>query len=79
MPYRIDNFSKERLRVYQQKCENFDTVIQSYTSCPYAWDEPCFPHRLTVEVPGQRVIGSYALDDLKEYIPVHLKATAESA
>lgn len=77
MPYRIDNFSKERLRVYQQKCENFDTVIHPYTSCPYAWDEPCFPHRLTVEVPGQRVIGSYALDDLKEYIPVQLKATAE--
>jgi hypothetical protein len=40
----------QRLRVYQQKCENFDTVIHPYTSCPYAWDEPCFPHRLTVEV-----------------------------
>ncbi|CAK7357552.1 unnamed protein product [Dovyalis caffra] len=77
MPYRIDNFSKERLRVYQQKCENFDTIIQPYTSCPYAWDEPCFPHRLTIELPGERLIGSYALDDLKEYIPVQLKATAE--
>ncbi|KAJ6753415.1 VACUOLAR PROTEIN SORTING-ASSOCIATED PROTEIN VPS13 [Salix purpurea] len=77
MPYRIDNFSKERLRVYQQKCENFDTVIHPYTSCAYAWDEPCFPHRLTVEVPGERVIGSYALDDLKEYIPVQMKTTAE--
>jgi hypothetical protein len=31
----------------------------------------------TCKVPGQRVIGSYALDDLKEYIPVQLKATAE--
>ncbi|KAJ4705608.1 putative Vacuolar protein sorting-associated protein [Melia azedarach] len=77
MPYRIDNFSKERLRVYQQRCETFDTIIHPYTSCPYAWDEPCFPHRLTIEVPGERVVGSYALDDLKECIPVHLQSTAE--
>ncbi|ESR43047.1 hypothetical protein CICLE_v100108862mg, partial [Citrus x clementina] len=95
MPYRIDNFSKERLRVYQQKCETFDTIIHPYTSCPYAWDEPCYPHRLTIElmdnikivsnkcvfeickVPGERVVGSYVLDDLKEYVPVHLQSTAE--
>lgn len=29
------------------------------------------------KVPGERVIGSYALDDLKEYIPVQMKTTAE--
>ncbi|KAM0008486.1 putative vacuolar protein sorting-associated protein [Helianthus debilis subsp. tardiflorus] len=40
MPYRIDNFSKETLHVYQQKCEAFETVVHSYTSCPYARDEP---------------------------------------
>lgn len=77
MPYRIDNFSKERLRIYQQKCEAFETVIHSYTSCPYAWDEPCYPHRLTVEVFAERVIGSYTLDDAKEYKPVCLPATSE--
>ncbi|XP_044509521.1 uncharacterized protein LOC123228248 isoform X4 [Mangifera indica] len=77
MPYRIDNFSKERLRVYQQRCETFDTIIHPYSSCPYAWDEPCYPHRLTIEVPGERVVGSYVLDDLKDYIPVHLPLTAE--
>ncbi|KAF5748859.1 putative vacuolar protein sorting-associated protein 13B-like isoform X3 [Tripterygium wilfordii] len=77
MPYRIDNFSKERLRIYQQRCENFDSIIHSYTSCSYAWDEPCNPHRLIVEVPGERVIGSYALDDLKEHVPVHLPSTSE--
>lgn len=77
MPYRIDNFSKERLRVYQQRCENFETIVHSYTSHTYAWDEPCFPHRLTVEVPGERVIGSYTLDDVKDYSPVHLPATFE--
>ncbi|XP_065855428.1 uncharacterized protein [Euphorbia lathyris] len=77
MPYRIDNFSKERLRIYQQRCETFDTTIQMYSSCPYAWDEPYYPHRLTVEVPGERIIGLYALDDLREYSPVHLKSTFE--
>ncbi|XP_061363844.1 uncharacterized protein LOC133307357 isoform X2 [Gastrolobium bilobum] len=77
MPYRIDNFSKERLRIYQQRCEMFDTVIHSYASCPYTWDEPCYPHRLIVEVPGERVLGSYALDDVKEYMPVYLPSTSE--
>ncbi|XP_059429987.1 uncharacterized protein LOC132163636 isoform X3 [Corylus avellana] len=77
MPYRIDNFSKERLRIYQQKCETFETIVHSYTSCPYAWDEPCYPHRLTVEVPGERVLGSYVLDDVKEYLPVYLPSSSE--
>ncbi|XP_027357140.1 uncharacterized protein LOC113866515 [Abrus precatorius] len=77
MPYRIDNFSKERLRIYQQRCEMFDTVIHSYASYLYTWDEPCYPHRLIVEVPGERVLGSYALDDVKEYMPVYLPPTSE--
>ncbi|KAI7990467.1 putative vacuolar protein sorting-associated protein 13C [Camellia lanceoleosa] len=77
MPYRIDNFSMERVRVYQQRGETFETIIQSYTSCPYAWDEPCYPHRLTVEVPGERIVGSYTLDDVKEYTPVCLPSTSE--
>lgn len=77
MPYRIDNFTKEKLRIYQQRCESFDTIVHPYTSCPYAWDEPCYPHRLTVEVPGERIMGSYALDDLKEFIPVQLQSTFE--
>lgn len=29
------------------------------------------------KVPGERVVGSYVLDDLKDYIPVHLPLTAE--
>nr|XP_027186042.1 uncharacterized protein LOC101509905 isoform X3 [Cicer arietinum] len=77
MPYRIDNFSKEILRIYQQRCEIFDTVIHCYASYPYVWDEPCSPHRLVVEVPGERVLGSYALDDVKEYMPVYLPSTSE--
>ncbi|XP_048591068.1 uncharacterized protein LOC106348493 isoform X1 [Brassica napus] len=77
MPYRIDNFSNERLRVYQQKCETFDTIVHPYTSCPYAWDEPCYPHRLTIEVPGDRVIGSYAFEITRQPITVHLRSTPE--
>ncbi|KAJ4962382.1 hypothetical protein NE237_022321 [Protea cynaroides] len=77
MPYRIDNFSKERLRIYQQKCETFDTTVHSYTSCPYAWDEPCYPHRLVIEVPGERVLGSFDLDQVKDYVPVSLPSSAE--
>ncbi|KAK4267115.1 hypothetical protein QN277_023943 [Acacia crassicarpa] len=77
MPYRIDNFSKETLRIYQQRCEVFETVVHSYASCLYAWDEPCYSHRLILEVPGERVLGSYALDDVKEYMPVHLPPTSE--
>ncbi|EXB26144.1 Putative vacuolar protein sorting-associated protein 13C [Morus notabilis] len=77
MPYKIDNFSKERLRIFQQKCDTFETIVHSYTSCPYAWDEPCYPHRLTVEVPGERVLGSYSLDEVKEYIPVDLPPSSE--
>ncbi|KAL8141634.1 hypothetical protein V2J09_014666 [Rumex salicifolius] len=77
MPYRIDNFSKETLRVYQQKCETLETIVHPYTSCLYSWDEPCYPHRLIVEVPGERIIGSYTMDDVQQYSPVHLKSSAE--
>ncbi|XP_045818799.1 uncharacterized protein LOC123911434 isoform X3 [Trifolium pratense] len=77
MPYRINNFSKEILRIYQQRCEIFDTHIHCYASNPYTWDEPCYPHRLVVEVPGERVLGLYALDDVKEYMPVYLPSTSE--
>ncbi|KAK6160539.1 hypothetical protein DH2020_003920 [Rehmannia glutinosa] len=77
MPYRIDNHSRERLRIYQPKCESFETVIHPYTFSPYAWDEPCYPHRLIVEVPGERILGSYAIDDASAHSLVCLPATSE--
>ncbi|XP_077218039.1 vacuolar protein sorting-associated protein, putative (DUF1162) isoform X2 [Tasmannia lanceolata] len=77
MPYKIENLSMERLRIYQQKCETFETTVHPCTSCPYAWDEPCCPHRLVIEVPGERVLGSYSLDDVREYSPVYLPSTSE--
>ncbi|GAB2222927.1 hypothetical protein Drorol1_Dr00017059 [Drosera rotundifolia] len=78
IPYRIENFSNEKLRIYQQHCETLETIVDPYTSCSYAWDEPCFPHRLIVEVPGERIIGAYTLDDVKEYTPVHLPSSSSS-
>ncbi|XP_057965676.1 uncharacterized protein LOC131156193 isoform X2 [Malania oleifera] len=77
MPYRIDNFSKETLRIYQRRCEISGTIVHSYASCPYAWDEPCYPHHLIVEVPGERFLGSFQLDDVKAYMPVYLPSTSE--
>lgn len=29
------------------------------------------------KVPGERVLGSYALDDVKEYMPVYLPSSSE--
>ncbi|KAG6546751.1 hypothetical protein Mapa_011940 [Marchantia paleacea] len=80
MPYRIENFTLERLRFHQQKCEKMENMLQSYSSCSYAWDEPCRPHRLVIEVPGAgRPIGAYGLDEVKEYPSVTLAATSEKA
>ncbi|XP_073012455.1 intermembrane lipid transfer protein VPS13 isoform X2 [Typha latifolia] len=77
MPYRIDNFTMERLRIYQQRCESIETIVYPYTSCQYAWDEPCYPHRLVIEVPGERILGMYSLDDVYEYMNVLLPSTSE--
>ncbi|KAG8380914.1 hypothetical protein BUALT_Bualt06G0066200 [Buddleja alternifolia] len=77
MPYRIDNHSRERLRIYQPKCESFETVIHPYTSSPYAWDEPYYPHRLIIEVPGERVLGAYAIDEASAHSLAYLPATSE--
>ncbi|XP_078445725.1 vacuolar protein sorting-associated protein, putative (DUF1162) isoform X2 [Wolffia australiana] len=77
MPYRIDNFSMERLRIYQQKCETVEMVLHPYSSCQYAWDEPCCPHRLVIEVPGEHILGTYNLDDVKEFPLVCLASSLE--
>lgn len=77
MPYRIDNISRERLRVYQPKCESFETMIHPYTSSPFAWDEPCYPHILVVEVLGERILGSFAIDEPSPNSHVYLPTTLE--
>ncbi|KZV50783.1 hypothetical protein F511_11560, partial [Dorcoceras hygrometricum] len=77
MPYRIDNISRERLRIYQPKCESFETVIHPYTSSPFAWDEPCYPHILVIEVPGERILGTFAIDEPSPDSRVNLPMTSE--
>ncbi|KAJ1693233.1 hypothetical protein LUZ63_009931 [Rhynchospora breviuscula] len=77
MPYRIENFSMEKLRVHQHRCESIETTVHPYTSCQYAWDEPFYPHRLIVEVPGERVLGAYNLDDEHENMHVYVPASLD--
>uniref|UniRef100_A0A0Q3SS11 Uncharacterized protein n=1 Tax=Setaria italica TaxID=4555 RepID=A0A0Q3SS11_SETIT len=77
VPYRIDNFSMEKLRIYQQRCESIETIVYPYTSCEYAWDEPCYSHRLTVEIPGERSLGTFNLDILNDDVHVLLPSTSE--
>ncbi|KAG0501172.1 hypothetical protein HPP92_001244 [Vanilla planifolia] len=77
MPYRIDNFSMERLRIYQHRCESMETIVHPYTSSKYAWDEPYYAHRIIVEVPGEQILGTYNLDNIQEDAPIHLPSTSE--
>ncbi|EFJ33778.1 hypothetical protein SELMODRAFT_439146 [Selaginella moellendorffii] len=49
MPYRIDNFLKEKLRFYHKKCQKTENVLQPYSSRDYTWDEPCLPIHLVIE------------------------------
>ncbi|EFJ34124.1 hypothetical protein SELMODRAFT_439148 [Selaginella moellendorffii] len=77
MPYRIDNFSKEKLRFYQKKCEKTENVLQPYSSCDYAWDEPCLPPQLVIEVPGEGTLGTYPLDVVKSYPSIQFHASGQ--
>lgn len=37
-------------------------VLRPYCSLTYAWDEPSLPHRLVLELPGARTLGTFDLD-----------------
>lgn len=41
---------EQRIRFHQQKCEKMENMLHPYSSFCYAWDEPCDPHRLVLEV-----------------------------
>ncbi|MCO5559154.1 hypothetical protein L7F22_012747 [Adiantum nelumboides] len=75
MPFRIENFSLERLRFFQSRCPDFESTLLPYSSCLYAWDEPWRPHQLHVEIPGEGCLGTFDLDDVREYPTVHIPAT----
>lgn len=38
-------------------------VLRPYCSLHYAWDEPAQPHRLVLELPGARALGTFDLDE----------------
>ncbi|XP_059077490.1 uncharacterized protein LOC131060934 [Cryptomeria japonica] len=67
----------QRLRFYQQKCDKFENILPPYTTCFYAGDEACQPHRLTIEVPDKGALGSYGLDDVRNYTSIHLTKMPE--
>eukprot|EP00850_Spirogloea_muscicola_P020895 SM000230S07331 [mRNA] locus=s230:2545:20707:+ [translate_table: standard] len=76
MPYRIENLSTETLIFYQQRCETSRDTLRPYSSCLYAWDEPCLPHRLVLKVRGA-TLGTYQLDEVKQHGQTTLAATAQ--
>ncbi|PSC70464.1 Methionine gamma-lyase isoform A [Micractinium conductrix] len=61
-PYRIDNCSLETLHARQYRVREQQDVLRPYCSLHYAWDEPAQPHRLVLELPGARTLGTFDLD-----------------
>lgn len=61
-PYRIENCSLETLHARQQRVREQQDVLRPYCSLNYAWDEPAQPHRLVLELPGNRPLGTFNLD-----------------
>ncbi len=39
-----------------------EDVLRPYCALDYAWDEPSLPHRLVLELPGNRKLGVFPLD-----------------
>eukprot|EP00898_Chlorokybus_atmophyticus_P008933 jgi/Chlat1/9040/Chrsp94S09266 len=66
-PYRIDNHSSVTIRFKQKNVNTLEDTLAPYSSCAYAWDEPCFPHRLLVEAVGHGMLGTFQLDEVAEY------------
>lgn len=61
-PYRIDNMTSERVRVYQKGHKRTMMVLKPHGCQPYAWEEPGGEHVLVVEITGKDVKGYYPLD-----------------
>ena len=54
-------------------------VLRPYCSLLYAWDEPAQPHRLVLELPGARPLGTFDLDKVRARpAPLSLPAGAAS-
>lgn len=61
-PYRLDNFTSEKIHVRQRGSGNQEDVLRPYSSMPYAWDEPSGKHQVVLEGPARKLIGVFNLD-----------------
>eukprot|EP00887_Chlorella_sp_A99_P007395 scaffold2.g7395.t1 len=64
-PYRVENCSLETLHARQARVREALDVLRPYCSLNYAWDEPAQPHRLELELPGNRKLGTFDLDQAR--------------
>lgn len=46
----------------QQGCQEQEDILRPYCHLDYAWDEPSLPHKIVLALPGNLLLGSYALD-----------------
>ncbi len=63
----------------QKGCIEQDDLLRPYSSLDYAWDEPALPHKLLLELPGNRKLGEYELDNVGFQKVVTVHATAQRA
>jgi hypothetical protein len=68
-PYRIDNLTSEKIRVYQKGQKRTMMVLKPHDSQPYAWEEPGGEHVLVVEIAGKDIKSHYPLDRIDTSFP----------
>ena len=82
-PYRIENCTLETLHARQLRVREQQDVLRPYCSLNYAWDEPTRPHKLVIELPGNKLLGIFELDKVGQNVilslhPKHGDATERS-
>lgn len=79
-PPRADSLTKTWCPYNRQKgCTEQDDLLRPYSSLDYAWDEPALPHKLLLELPGNRRLGEYDLDNVGHHWFVNVAATSQRA
>eukprot|EP00803_Ostreobium_quekettii_P009393 evm.model.scf_204.12 EVM.evm.TU.scf_204.12 scf_204:78769-93194(-) len=63
-PYRLDNFTSEKLHIRQESWRDQEDILRPYSSVPFAWDEPAAPHRVVLELAGRQYVGTFNLDEV---------------
>eukprot|EP00210_Caulerpa_lentillifera_P003740 g3573.t1 len=79
-PYRLDNFTSQKLHVRQEGIESQDDVLRPYSSMSYAWDEPSGSQRVILEGPGRKQIAVFNLNtEIGRFYKTELKSDSRSA